>query len=227
MPNLLEQYDPRNWKKQLHFEKLKIKFSSKINSFVSYQSDLAEFLKQDALRAEEISISSTFLVFDQKEWMHYKRTGKLDALHLLGYVTVMTDSIRLDGDLKTEFRKKGIEYKSLPALKIGRLCVDDTYLKRHIGACILAWVAYRVSYLNTSIACRFVTLDAKRHSEQKKDSYHFYKKYGFRALRKNNNLTDIQIAKQSTGTTSMYIDLYHVIRAVIDKQLKQCDTTGK
>ena len=226
MSELLIQYDPKNWKNELRFEKLKDKFNSKINCFECYQSDLVDFLKEDALRAEAISISTTFLVFDNAQWEHYKKTGKLDSLQLLGYITIMADSIRLDGDLKAEFRKKGIEYKSLPAMKIGRLCIDDKYQKRHIGACMLAWAAYKVAYLNLNLACRFITLDAKRHADSKKDSFHFYKRFGFKALKKNNNLSDAQISKQQSGTTPMYLDLFQVIKAVKDKQIKTCANTS-
>ncbi len=78
---------------------------------------------------------------------------------------------------------------------------------------MLAWAVHRVAYLNPNVACRFITLDAKRHSDDEKDSYHFYKKYGFCVL-KNKNKTEFEIAKQNSGTTSMYLDLYQIIKKV-------------
>lgn len=219
MRKLLNRYESNNWKRELHFEKLKSKFEPLIKDFQSYQPDLREFLVEDAFKAEEISISTTYLVFDAKQWKHWKRTKDIKDLNLLGYITILTDSIRLDGDLKEQFRVKGIEYKSLPALKIGRLCVDDNYLKRNIGTCILTWVVSKVIHMNLECACRFITLDSKRHKESCKDSYHFYRKIGFKILKRKDK-SEEEVIKQNSGATSMYLDLYHIIKAFKDRQKK-------
>lgn len=218
MPEILAEYNPKEWKKQLHFERLKKEFESLLNGFESYQTDLVEFLKEDSINREKDYISSTFLVFDRRDWNIYKRNKNLGSLRLLGYITVMTDSIRLDNELKTKFRKEGIDYKSLPAMKIGRLCVDNEYLKRKIGKCMLAWAVARVVYLNQNIACRFITLDAKRHQDPNKDSFHFYSKFDFKQLKRNDKKSDK--TKQKSGTTPMYLDLYQVIKAIKENQLK-------
>jgi len=107
---------------------------------------------------------------------------------------------------------KRIEHKSLPALKIGRLCVDKIAEKRKIGTCILAWCVRRIIFMNNLAACRFITLDAKRHQDKNKDSYHFYRKFQFEILKTRKKQTEDEIIKQKSGTTPMYLDLYQVIK---------------
>ena len=80
-----------------------------IKDFKSYEKDLIDFLFEDALDNQEKKISVTYLWF-------LKETNEL-----LGYITLLNDKINLEGNLKAYFRDKGILYKALPALKIGRL----------------------------------------------------------------------------------------------------------
>ena len=151
-----------------------------INSFQSSENELVDFLQEDALDNQKNRISVTYLFF--------LKTGEL-----VGYVTLLNDRINLEGDLKTVFREKGILYRALPALKIGRLCVDDKYLRRGIGTQMIDFsikVAFRI-YEGYS-GCRFIVLDAKKN----KQSVHFYKKQGFRELK-----------ERQKGTLPMYIDL--------------------
>ena len=211
-----ERYNPKKWKKQLCFERIKPKYNRFIKGFQTYQKELQEFLIEDALNTQNWAVSSTFLVFDKDEHTKFKNKEEKD-INILGYVTILNDSIRLDSSLKKAFQKKGINYRSLPALKIGRLCVDSRYERRRLGECMLVWVAHRVTYLNQNSACRFITLDAKRHGDKKKDSFHFYRRYDFKVLKKREKKTDLDIAQQKSGTTPMYLDLYGVIRKVKDK----------
>jgi len=103
-----------------------------INKFRSYEKDLVDFLTDDALDNQEKDISITYL------WL-LKGTGQLAA-----YITLLTDTINLSPKLKEQFRSKNIRYKSLPALKIGRLCVDDGYLRRGIGRLLISFAISHV-----------------------------------------------------------------------------------
>jgi predicted GNAT family N-acyltransferase len=212
-----ECYNPEEWRRQLHFERIKPKFNHLIKKFSSYQNELKDFLVEDAMDTQEWSISNTFLVFDNCDFIMFKKRRK-SLPDLLGYITILNDSIRLDSSLKETFLKKGIAYKSLPALKIGRLCVDDNYLKRGLGKCLLVWAVYRAAHLNDSSACRFMTLDAKRHVDKEKDSFHFYKKYGFNVLKRRSDRSELEIANQKSGTTPMYLDLYGLIRRIREEK---------
>ncbi|MBU1111565.1 MAG: GNAT family N-acetyltransferase, partial [Nanoarchaeota archaeon] len=87
--------------------------------------------------------------------------------------------------------------KSLPALKIGRLCVDDHYLRRGLGRLMIQFAIQKASEINMNKAgCRFITLDAKRNKDKELDSIHFYKIMGFDILK-----------ERIKGTTPMYLDL--------------------
>lgn len=174
------------------------KHFSVVKSFETDDKDLKEFLVEDALRSQELSISTTFLIFSRKN----KR-------NLLGFVTILNDSTQLDSDLKIVFRDKGITYKAIPSLKIGRLCVDKRFLLRGVGKAALSFAVKRAVFMNQESACRFINVDAKRHKEREKDTFHFYKKFGFRVLKHKKK---VDPWKQISGTTPMYLDLYHIIR---------------
>ncbi|MBU1203740.1 MAG: GNAT family N-acetyltransferase [Nanoarchaeota archaeon] len=154
-----------------------------LTEFRSYEQELTDFLLEDSLNNQNQKISITFLWF-------YKGT-------LVSYITLLTDKINLEGNLKQFFREKDIHYKALPALKIGRLCVDDNYLRLGLGKLMVLFAIKKANEISTQKAgCRFLTLDAKRNKDKEKDSIHFYKKLGFKILK-----------KRKKGTTPMYLDL--------------------
>lgn len=154
-----------------------------LSSFKSYEPELVSFLIEDALNNQRQNLSITSL------WFYKDR--------LVGYVTLLTDKINLEGNLKEFFKEKDIHYKSLPALKIGRLCVHDDFLRRGTGKLMVLFAIRIANEINASKAgCRFITLDAKRNPRKDLDSIHFYKKLGFKVLK-----------ERLKGTTPMYLDL--------------------
>jgi GNAT superfamily N-acetyltransferase len=169
-------------------EKLNESHLNIIQKFESYEQDLVDFLIEDAFDNQEKNISTTYLWFD-------KRSDKL-----ISYITLLADAISLTRGLKDEFISKNVFYKSLPAIKIGRLCVSDNYLRKGIGSLMIKFAMYKVMKINETIGCRFLTLDAIRNDDIRKDSLHFYKKIGFEVLR-----------ERQKGTIPMYRDLYYLI----------------
>ena len=154
-----------------------------IRKFSSYERELVDFLIEDALENQRQRLSVTFL------W-YYKEK-------LASYITILNDKINLEGNLKEFFKEKGIHYKSLPALKIGRICVSDQFLRRGLGRLMILSAVQIANGINKNKSgCRFITLDAKRNSNPKLDSIHFYKKMGFKTLK-----------ERRKGTTPMYLDL--------------------
>ena len=153
-------------------------------SFKSYEKELADFLQDVALDNQGKSISITYL------WL-YKPTGELAA-----YMSVLTDAINLQGNLKSYFRQAGITYKSLPALKIGRLCVSDAYLHKGIGTLMIEFAIAMAEKIKKDVGLRFITTDAKRNPDPNRDSLHFYGKLGFDILK-----------EREKGTLPMYKDL--------------------
>ena len=158
-----------------------------LTDFKSYETELVNFLIEDALNNQNHKISVTYLWF-------------LNTNEMVGYVTLLNDRINLEGDLKDLFRMKGIQYHSLPALKIGRLCVDDRFLRRGLGTLMVDFsikVAFHI--FEKYSGCRFVVLDAKRNPLN--NPIHFYKKLGFKELK-----------ERKKGTTPMYFDLTNNIK---------------
>ena|SRR3989338_9031616 len=158
-----------------------------VSNFESYEQELVNFLKQDALKNQMSRISVTYLWF--------LKTGEL-----AGYITLLTDRIHLEESLKESFRLKGILYKALPAVKIGRLCVDNNFLRRGIGTLMIDFsVKIGLNIHSRYCGCRFVVLDAKRG--EKMDPIHFYKKHGFKELK-----------QRERGTIPMYLDLINDVK---------------
>ena len=87
----------------------------------------------------------------------------------------------------------------MPALKIGRLCVSDNYLGRGIGTLMIEFVIVLAEKIGSEIGLRFITTDAKRNPDPRKDSVHFYKRLGFEVLK-----------QREKGTLPMYKDLIKI-----------------
>ena len=171
--------------KDIKIERLNEKHN--ISDFQSYEKELVDFLVEDALDNQMNRISVTYLIF-------------LESGELVGYVTLLNDRINLEGDLKDLFRGKGIAYHALPALKIGRLCVDHRFLRRGIGTLMIAYSVKIAQHIFEEYAgCRFIVLDSKRNP--KNDPIHFYKQIGFEGLK-----------QRKKGTTPMYLDLVNNVK---------------
>ena len=156
---------------EIEIQKLDSSHKQILSNFKSYEQELVDFLIEDALDNQNKKISTTYLWF-------YKPTKEL-----VGYVSVLTDAINLQGELKEYFRQKRILYKSLPALKIGRLCVSDEYLGRGIGTLMIKFVIILAEKIGKEVGLRFIAVDAKRNTGPKKDSVHFYKRFEFESLK--------------------------------------------
>jgi len=173
---------------EIRIEKLSVSHTELIRSFKSYESELVDFLIEDALDNQDKKVSVTYLWFLRS------------SNELIGYVTLLTDKISLSNILKEEFQGKGIPYKSLPALKIGRICTENNFLRRGVGRLMIEFVIYKIREISEKCGCRFITLDAKRNSDRTKDSLHFYRKLGFEVLK-----------DREKGTTAMYKDVFKII----------------
>lgn len=155
-----------------------------LSPFHISDQDLQEFILQDAYPNQKLGISKTYLLlYDSK---------------IVGYITLLADTLRLEGELRDYFKNKDVDYKTLPALKIGRLAVDDCLQRCGLGTKLLTFAHGLAEHTSKHLfGCRFLILDAKRNSDHKKDSIHFYKKLGFKVLK-----------ERIKGTTPMYLDLF-------------------
>ncbi len=179
---------------ELRIEKIGEPHKQCMEKFQSYESELMEFLKEDALKQQERKISVTYLWF-------LRETNELVA-----YITLCPDCIKLkniDENLAKTFRDKGINYKSLPALKIGRLCVTDNFLRRGIGTLLIQFTIKKAKEVSDNVGCRFLYLDAKRNRDSKKDVVHFYKAIGFNIYK-----------HRDSCETPMYMDIFPYLREI-------------
>ena len=168
---------------ELRIEKLDKSHGLLVRNFHAKNKVLKDFLIEDAIKNQDLLISTTYLWF-------YTKTNELVA-----YTTLLSDSLRIrETDLERVFVDKGILYKSLPALKIGRLCVDERFANRGIGTIITKFSISLGFDMSKTIGCRFIVLDSKR------EAMNFYKKLDFRILK-----------EEEKETVPMYFDLMDMI----------------
>jgi len=156
-------------------------------------SDLNDFLRDDALIQQTQKVNITYL------W-HLKKTKKL-----AGYITLSCDSIHLSGSKKEEMRRIGISYRALPALKIGRMAVNQDYFNRGLGTLMILFSIELVKQLNNFAGCRFLTLESKNDStlSDPQKPIHFYKKMGFVITKE----------RKKTSYIPMYRDLFIILES--------------
>lgn len=131
-----------------------------LKSFDCGDSDLNDFLLNDALYYQEQYLAHTILLY-------YKDI-------LVGYYTLACDAIRLDVREKSFFSKRK-QIHSYPAIKIARIAFIKQYQSQGFGSFILDIVKGFVHSINkTEAGCRFITVDAY---PEKVD---FYLKRGFK-----------------------------------------------
>ncbi len=137
------------------------------DNFKSSELELINFLREDALDNHKLKLSVTFLWFYQEE--------------IVLYITLLSDRITLDGELQQFFKGKDILYRSLPALKIGRLCVDERFQKRGLGKLMIIFAIEKAKEIARDKAgCRFITVDPKDRSVA------FYSKLNFKPIKTKN-----------------------------------------
>ena len=161
-----------------------------IDSFECDFSELSDFLKEDALLQAKQSVNKTYL------WVS-------DDGVLLAYLTLCVDAILLSAAMRSKLSKKGINYKSLPALKIGRLAVRNGFTGIGIGRKALFFAINLAIEINRRAACRFLTVDAKNYAGAK-NPVGFYEKAGF---------VFTKSPKKSADSVPMYLDLLGTINA--------------
>lgn len=178
--------DERISREDLNIELISEKHKDILENFKTDDTELRQFLIEDALGNQEMGLSYTYLWFYEK------------SHDLVAYITLLADSVRVHGTLLGQsFLDKGVEYKTLPALKVGRLCVHKDYRGRGIGTLTTDFAIKKLVAINENegVGCRFLIVDAK------KDAIHFYKKMDFQVLK-----------SREKGTLPMYCDMLNLIR---------------
>jgi GNAT superfamily N-acetyltransferase len=170
--------------KELEFKILDSSHISLLSSFSCKNSELKDFLVQDALTNQIDHVSVTRLVFYQG--------------HLVGYFTLVTDVIKsseiADGD-----GIEGFSYKTYSSLKIARLATHREYERQGIGRNMLLKIYAIWIRFSKYIGCRIITVDSKP------ESVGFYKKFDFRDA-----IIDSKKLK-GRDTIPLYIDIHKAL----------------
>jgi GNAT superfamily N-acetyltransferase len=130
-------------------------------NFSSGSQPLDKYFKEQVTQDIKRRVASCFVALDQDQ--------------VAAYYTLASASILLT-DLPSEIAKKLPRYPSVPAVRMGRLAVDQTYKGQGLGASMLADAIQRVA--RAEIAAYALLVDAKDQSAEA-----FYKHHGFLELK--------------------------------------------
>ena len=139
-------------KNNFYFEILSSKHD--LSNFKCASDDLNDFIKNDALRQQEMNLNITQLAICDGE--------------IIGFVSILTDTIKIktieDKSLKEEMKNElnvvG-EDNTLPAIKIGRFAIDEKYAQKGLGSFIFRNVLLSILHLSkTKVGLRFITVES-------------------------------------------------------------------
>lgn len=137
-----------------------------IKQFKSSDSDLNEFLYEDAKHFHKELMAVTYLL----ENIEDNKTA--------AYFSLLADKITFNPDERNVWNKlnrnipNSKRRKSYPAVKIGRLAVNEDYSGCGIGTFLLDNIKYAFTNVKR-LGCRFITVDALNSAVP------FYEKNGF------------------------------------------------
>jgi GNAT superfamily N-acetyltransferase len=132
--------------------------------FDSGDEELNDFLKNDALKEQQLLLSKTHLCFHRDK--------------IAGFITLAADSIRIDRDkLDNSQIIDDCDYPAYPCILIARLAVDKRLHERGVGSYLLSLAIGHA--LDGPLGCRYLAVDSKENA------LGFYEKIGFRYWTKN------------------------------------------
>ena len=135
-----------------------------LSSFSCSSQELNDFLKNDALIAQNNMISRTHLCFWKDE--------------LVGFFTLIADTI--EASAVTDGLER-YEYRKYSSVKIARLAVDSKFERKGIGTYLLLAAIGKTLEVCENVGCRYILVDSKR------DSIGFYQKNEFKLVEKYKN----------------------------------------
>jgi len=148
---------------------IQLSADTKIKPFKCAEDDLNGFLFDDAKHFQEELMAVTYLLENRQENI------------TVAYFSLLADKISFNPDEKTIWNKlnRGIpnskRRRSYPAVKIGRLAVNEKHVGTGIGTFILDSIKYTYTTVKR-IGCRFLTVDALNSATSfyEKNGFHFF-----------------------------------------------------
>jgi GNAT superfamily N-acetyltransferase len=167
----------------------------KVDDFIELQEfdcgdkDLNEFFREDALPHKEELLAEIYSLS-----LELKKDKYGIDKYPVAYISFHNDAIQLSmRKRKKLLPKKKARYKTLPAVKIGRLGVGKDFQNCNIGKHLVN-MTKKFFLLNNRTGCRFITVDSYNHPKV----ISFYKNNGFKFLSDQD---------ESQATRLMYFDL--------------------
>ena len=151
-------------------------------------------------------------IFNMRWWDYSKNKFNITKLiccdkKIIGYFSLLADTIKINKLSEEDSNKlnEKTDFKELPAIKIGRFAIDETYTNKGLGTLILENIMNIIYILSTEyIGVRYITVDGYAKA------YNFYEKNGFSVLKKDketiNNIDKI-IKKDPERTIALYFDI--------------------
>jgi len=130
--------------------------------------------------------------------------------HLAGYITLLADKLELE---QPPLEDEGIKYKTVPAIKIGWLAVDERTKGKFVGTRLVDWaIEYSADIVAKRMGVRFMTVDSFFDRDPDSNGKHydasrFYKSMGFNFANPEETLPPVD------GYRTMYLDLKPFIDA--------------
>lgn len=158
---------------------------TEIKPFRCAEDDLNGFLFDDAKHFQKELMAVTYLLEDVYENV------------TVAYFSLLADKISFNPDEKNIWNKLNRKIpnpkrrKSYPALKIGRLAVNERFSGEGVGTFVLDSIKYAFTTVKR-LGCRFITVDALISAT------HFYEKNGFRFF---------TVSDENEETRLMFFDL--------------------
>lgn len=141
-----------------------------LTAFDCGDSDLNDFLFNDAKRAAELRIANTFILEDD---------GRIAA-----YFCLLNDRISRGEITGSRWKKVKSQYpaskqfRSYPTVKVGRFAVSLEYRGQNVGSWLMDKLKERLNAVQSQSAFRYITVDAYMSAVP------FYEKNGFVRLTK-------------------------------------------
>jgi hypothetical protein len=159
-----------------------------VEAFRCAVPEYADYLREDALRAQTDHIAATWLLREEAN-------GEVAA-----YMSLVADAVKLSNAEK-ELHKLDYPFKTIPALKIAKLATSEAARQKYRGLgtyMVFQAGTFARNVINPHCAARFLTVDAD--IEHDAGVLAFYQKSGF--------TPNSELSGKRRKTISMRLDLY-------------------
>jgi predicted GNAT family N-acyltransferase len=147
---------------------IRLSESYDLSRFDCGDTDLNDFLAEDALNFYDKRIANTFILEDEGT--------------IVAYFCLLNDKISQQDITNSQWKKirhgfpTGKHFSSYPAIKIGRFAVSSDYKGKNIGTDLMVMLKHMIGSSSNYSAFRYLTVDAYL------SAIGFYEKNGFKIL---------------------------------------------